>query len=172
HLNPSGSQRLGVLRSLAVEPRDLGDGLVLRSATDADVDGIVALSARLHGANEGRCLPHLLRPESPGVELPADDLALTTGPEDWTVVVDEHDADEVVSICALFAHRLRVGNVVLPVGQVEYVATDERHQRKGLVRAQIEQLHRRSDARGDLLTLITGIPHYYRRFGYGYALEW
>jgi predicted N-acetyltransferase YhbS len=155
-----------------VEPQDLGRGLVLRSATDADVDGIVALSARLHGANEGHCLPHLLRPEAPDVELPPEDLVLTTGPEDWTVVVDEHDGGQVVSICALFAHRLRIGNVVLPVGQVEYVATDEAHQRRGLVRRQIDELHRRSDGRGDLLTLITGIPHYYRRFGYGYALDW
>lgn len=145
---------------------------MLRQATDADVDGIVALSARLHGENEGHCLPHLLRPEEPKVALPPGDLATTTGPEDWTVVADTTDGDRVVSTCALFAHRMRIADVVLPVGQVEYVATDEAHQRKGLVRAQVEEHHRRSDERGDLLTIITGIPHYYRRFGYGYALDW
>lgn len=161
-----------------MQPRQLGDGLLLRTATDQDLEGIVTLSARLHGENEGRCLPHLLRPQPPPTPPRTDpaaaagDRLLTTGPEDWTVVVDQGDGDRVVSICALFAHRLRVASVVLPVGQVEYVATDEAHQRKGLVRAQVAEHHRRSDGRGDLLTLITGIPHYYRRFGYGYALDW
>ena len=32
-------------------------------------------------------------------------------------------------------------------------------------------LHARSAARGDLVQAITGIPYYYRQFGYEYALD-
>lgn len=161
-------QRRRTVRS--VQPRTIADGLVLRRATDADAEQIIALNAAAHGQNEEHATRVLLAHDEPDVALPgADDRDLTTGVDDWTVVVE---GDRVVSVCALFAHRLRIADVVLPVGQVEYVATVEEHRRKGLVRAQIDAHHERSEQRGDLLTLITGIPHYYRRFGYGYALDW
>ncbi len=62
--------------------------------------------------------------------------------------------------------------VELPGGQIEYVATDPAHQRQGLVRAQFDWHHRRSTERGDLAQFITGIPYLYRRFGYGYGLDY
>jgi hypothetical protein len=40
------------------------------------------------------------------------------------------------------------------------------------MRAQFDVLHEWSAARGHLLQIITGIPYYYRRLGYGYAADW
>ena len=59
-----------------------------------------------------------------------------------------------------------------PAGQVEYVVTDPSYQRRGLVRAQFDLHHRRAAERGDLALFITGIPYLYRRFGYGYGLDY
>jgi ribosomal protein S18 acetylase RimI-like enzyme len=147
----------------------LPGGYALRAAGRGDIPQITELNAAAHGENERHASQVLLDAPAPPFPVPADERPTTTGVDDWTVVCL---GDEVVSTCALFAHHLRVADVVLPVGQVEYVATAEAHRRKGLIRAQMDELHRRSEARGDLLTLITGIPHYYRRFGYGYALDW
>ena len=134
------------------EQQTLDGGLVLRDASPDDHDGIVELSAAAHGEPDGVAVRHLLaRHDAPG---------------EWLVVVD---GDQVVSTCILLAQTLRVGNVELPVGQVEYVATEPDHRRWGLVALQFAEHHRRSAERGDLVNLVYGIPYFYRRLGYGYG---
>lgn len=136
---------------MAGAPRDLGDGLVLRPAGPADHDGIVALNTAVHGDDERGAVEHLL-------------------PQRWAVVVDA--AGRVVSCSVLLDHEGRYGSVPVRIGQVEYVATAEDVRRRGLVRAQFEHHHEVSAALGQHLTLVTGIPYFYRRLGYGYGLQW
>ena len=57
------------------------------------------------------------------------------------------------------------------MGRPELVATDPAFRRRGLIRAIFGALHDRSEGRGDLLQAITGIPYFYRQFGYEYALD-
>jgi hypothetical protein len=61
--------------------------------------------------------------------------------------------------------------IALPVGRPEIVASHPEYRNRGLVRAIFELLHARSDGRGDMAQGITGIPYYYRQFGYEFALE-
>ena len=61
--------------------------------------------------------------------------------------------------------------VVLPVGQPELVATAPAYRRRGLIREQFADIHRRSEALGDRWQVIGGIPWYYRQLGYTYALD-
>ncbi len=51
------------------------------------------------------------------------------------------------------------------------VATDARYRNRGLVRALFEMIHARSSAEGHLVQAITGIPYFYRQFGYEYVLD-
>ena len=131
----------------------LDGGLELRPAGPDDHEAIIRLSADAHGGHDGEIVRALIaRPHDPG---------------EWLVVVD---GDRVVSTCTLLRQTLRVGPVELPVGQVEYVATEADYRRRGLVAAQFAEHHRRSAARGDLVNLVYGIPYFYRRLGYGYGL--
>ena len=57
------------------------------------------------------------------------------------------------------------------VGRMELVSTDPAYRRRGLVRLQFEYWHARSAALGHRVQAITGIPWYYRQFGYEYALD-
>src|SRR5512136_687013 len=57
------------------------------------------------------------------------------------------------------------------VGRPEAVGTDPDYRRRGLVRMQFEVLHAKSEAMGHLVQGITGIPWYYRQFGYEYAID-
>lgn len=91
-------------------------------------------------------------------------------PADWTVVEDQDG--RIVSTCVLLSHRLRLGCVVLPAGRLEYVATARPHRRRGLIRSQFRIHHRASDRRGDLATFVSGIPYFYRRLDYGYAMDY
>ena len=51
------------------------------------------------------------------------------------------------------------------------VATRPAYRKRGLVRAVFEMAHARSAAKGELVQVITGIPYFYRQFGYEYALD-
>jgi Acetyltransferase (GNAT) domain len=67
--------------------------------------------------------------------------------------------------------ELSVGNIVIPAGQPEFVATDPAFRRRGLVRRLLELVHGWSAERGDLVQIIAGIPFFYRQFGYSYGLR-
>ena len=85
----------------------------------------------------------------------------------FTVAVE--DARVVSSLC-LIAGTLEVAGVVVPYGQPEFVATAPSHEHRGLVRRQLDLVHRWSLEDGHLTQLIAGIPYFYRRFGYEYAI--
>src|SRR5262249_28473242 len=57
------------------------------------------------------------------------------------------------------------------IGRPENVATDPAYRNRGLVRAIFELVHARSAAERHPLQAITGIPHFYRQFGYEYAFD-
>lgn len=126
----------------------------VRAATEADVGGIVRLQMDRNGP-ETEAMIHAL------LAHPAH------GPACFTVAV--HDGQVVSSLC-LMAGSFRLEDVTIPVGQPEFVATTPGFEHRGLVREQMGLVHRCSRERGDLTQIIAGIPYFYRRFGYEYAL--
>ena len=144
-------------------PKSLGEGLVVRSARPDDLEAIVALEVAAFGASD-----------EPGVRAHlATDAALA----DWAVVTappspTSGGPDRIVSASSLIRHRMALDGIEFDAGQIEYVATDPTYQRRGLVRAQFAWHHRRATDRGDLALFIGGIPSLYRRFGYGYGLDY
>ena len=91
----------------------------------------------------------------------------TAGPDGTAVVVD---GDRVVATASLLDEQLTLGGVGIPAGQVELVATATSHEGRGLARALMDWCHARSAARGHLAQVMIGIPNFYRRFGYSYAM--
>lgn len=126
--------------------------VTVRRARASDVEQLLALCGQAFGDSDVPVLRYHIERE---------------GPEQFTVAVD---GGRVVSALGLLSWRLRVGPVELPVGIVEYVMTLPEYRRRGLIRRQVDMVHRSSVERGDLLQLIVGIPYLYRRFGYGYGL--
>jgi hypothetical protein len=87
---------------------------------------------------------------------------------DATIVEDQ--AGRIVSAMFLLSHRWSYDGVRIPVGQPELVGTRAEYRGRGLVRAQVAHAHARSGARGDVMQAITGIPWFYRQFGYEFAI--
>lgn len=144
-------------------PRSLGDGLRLRRATAADAEALAAFNGRVHA--HGGWDPaaavwtrDLLRGDHP---------TLTGG---GVLLVEETASGAIVSSACLIPQTWSYGGIAFGVGRPELIGTDPAFRHRGLVRAQMEVLHAWSAARGDLLQAITGIPHFYRRFGYEPAL--
>lgn len=147
--------------------RDLGNGLILRSATSQDAEKLADFNARIHSDNG---------PEQPdeGVRAWTRDLLEkphpTFKPEDFTIVEDARSG-KIVSSMNLISQTWSYDEISFAVGRPELVGTDPDYRNRGLVRAQFELIHAWSQARGELLQAITGIPYYYRLFGYEMAVN-
>ena len=148
-------------------PLSLEDGLLLRLATPADVEPLARFNAlNLSAADD---------PRAPlAVAAYTRDLASPThptcGPSNFSIVEDTR-AGKIVSSMCLIPQTWSYGGIPAGVGRMEIVSTDPEYRRRGLVRMQFELWHDRSAALGHTIQAITGIPWYYRQFGYEYALD-
>jgi hypothetical protein len=147
--------------------RDLGDGLVLRASTAADAEPLATFVGDVLRAQDG---------EAPNHHMAAWASDLHEGrhpsfrPGDATVVVDARSG-AIVSCLHLLSHTWSYGGAPVAVGQPELIGTAAAWRGRGLVRAQFEVVHGWSAARGHHMLAITGIPWFYRQFGYELAIE-
>ena len=140
--------------------QQLDDGLVLRFATIDDIEPLAQFNGRIHSSPfVAQWTREFTSPSHP-----------TCGPSNVTLVEDTRTQQIVSSMC-LIPQTWTYAGIEFPVGRPEAVGTDPAYRRRGLVRAQFDVLHAKSDAAGHLVQGITGIPWYYRQFGYEYALE-
>lgn len=146
--------------------RDLGDGLLLRRAEQADAEALVAFNTTVHGSEDtgepdkrvGAWVRDLMEKPHP-----------TFSPEDFTVV-EEKKSGKIVSSLNLISQTWTFGGIPFGVGRPELVGTLPEYRNRGLVRAQFDVIHSWSQERGEKLQAITGIPYYYRLFGYEMGL--
>src|SRR5690348_16185060 len=147
-------------------PQDLGDGLILRRATLADREKLAEFNRIMHEENGqpddaiGYWTQDLLKCDHP-----------TTQPDDFTIAVDQNQGGKIVSSIGLISQTWAFDGIVFGAGRPELVATDPAFRRKGLIKLQMDQAHARSAERGEILQFITGIPWYYRQFGYEMGLH-
>lgn len=131
----------------------LPDGALVRTASAADVPEMMRLEADREGEDD------------------AIDLELVANTPGGLEAISVVELDgRIVSMATLLAEELRVGDVVLPAGQVEMVATARDAEGRGYVRALMNRCHEISQTRGDVLQVMIGIPNFYRQFGYHYSI--
>jgi hypothetical protein len=147
-------------------PRDLGGGLLLRQAVPADAEAMAELNSNT------LVDPNAVPPDEGEANWTLDMMSgrhPTTGPADFTVV-EEVATGRLVAAMNLISQTWRYDGIPFAVGRPEQVVTRPEYRRRGLVRAQMSVIHRWSAARGELVQGITGIPGFYRQFGYEMAL--
>jgi len=158
------STQITVAESL---PRDLGNGLVLRLSTRADAEALADFNKWVHrdaGVTE---------PDEPVAEWTRELLGgghPTFREHDFTVVA-EKDTGRIVSTLNLISQTWTFGGIPFGVGRVELVGTAPEYRKRGLVRLQFDVVHALSAERGEQVQAITGIPYYYRQFGYEMAMD-
>jgi len=147
--------------------REMGDGLILRRSMPADAVALAAFNARIH-SDDG--------PDQPFEPVAAWTRDLLKGNHptfdagDFTIVEDTR-AGKIVSSLNLISQTWTYDGIPFGVGRPELVGTDPDYRNRGLVRAQFEVVHQWSAERGERVQAITGIPWYYRQFGYEMALD-
>ncbi len=151
------------------ERRDLGNGLVVRWSTADDIEGLAQLTGMVfrNGPQEplsqflADMISHLMSGTHP-----------LMGPGDYALVEDTGRQDHRIVACTcLFRQTWAYEGIPFRIGRPEIVATDPEYRNRGLIREIFGLVHARSAAEGHLVQAITGIPYYYRQFGYEYALD-
>ena len=145
---------------------DLGDGLILRKATLEDAEAIADFNGKVHVDPGQDFVEHiyywvkdLMNGEHPVVN--ASDF----------ILVEDTKTGAVVSSLCLIDQTWSYDGIEFPVGRPELVGTLEAYRRRGLIRKQFDVVHQWSAVRGQMLQCITGIPWYYRQFGYEMAVN-
>ncbi len=118
-------------------PKNLGEGLVLRQATRADADKLVAFNVDVFGEAEGK-------ETGRKVGVWTHDLMSgshpTTCASDFTIVEDTATGKIVSSLCQI-SQTWSYGGIEFGVGRTEIVGTHPEYRRRGLVRAQMNVVH-------------------------------
>ena len=145
--------------------RDLGHDLIMRCATPEDADALGDFNGKIHGIDDADRLgvaiwtrDSLTRPHA------------TLKPSDFTIV-EETSTGRIVSSLNLIPQTWSYEGIEFGVGRPELVGTLPEFRGRGLVRAQFDVVHQWSAERGHMVQGITGIPYYYRQFGYEFALN-
>src|SRR6476661_5653663 len=145
--------------------RELSDGLALRWSTPEDVEQVASLYAHVYRSSADA-------PLNQYIPLWTRDMFSGRhphiGPRDFALVEDTRTGSLVAATC-LLSYTCGYEDMPFRLGRPEVVASLAEYRRRGLVRAIFELIHAKSGARGDLVQGITGIPYYYRQFGYEYA---
>ncbi|MEI7847689.1 MAG: GNAT family N-acetyltransferase [Chloroflexota bacterium] len=144
--------------------RDLGNGLILRRSSPADAEKLFHFNSIMHGEDGpderiGQWARDLLEKPHP-----------TFGVNDFTIV-EEKASGKIISSLNHISQTWTYDGIPFGVGRPELVGTLLEYRNQGLVRLQFEEIHRWSTERGELLQAITGIPYYYRLFGYEMCVD-
>jgi hypothetical protein len=144
----------------------LDDDLVLRQAVPEDSQALAKFNGTIH-ADPGEDFAQMVANWI--IEL-TNGAHPTTKADDFLIVENIHTGEIVSSLC-LIDQVWAYEGIEFPVGRPELVGTKEEYRRRGLVRRQFEEVHRWSAKRGQVLQFITGIPWFYRQFGYEMAVN-
>jgi hypothetical protein len=148
---------------------DLGNGLIRRWSTAADQPKIAACMGGVFRDRADEA-PNRRAMDVARVLMQGDFPFM--GPDDFAVVIDANQPEQpVVAYTCLWRLRWNYAGIPFSVGQPEMVATNAEYRNRGLVRALFEMIHARSAAEGHLVQAITGIPYFYRQFGYEFVLD-
>jgi GNAT superfamily N-acetyltransferase len=141
---------------------DLDGGLILRSLAEGESQDIDRLPT-FHDPDDAWAADWVmsyLDGSHPTVTL-----------EDIWVIVDPKADDAITSSLMMIPQLWRYQGVDMPVGRIELVRTRDDYRRRGLIRVLMDAAHKRSEAIGHVAQVIEGLDHYYRRFGYAYAVD-
>ncbi len=135
---------------------ELPDAMTLRSVSTYDeLERVAAFNGLIHG------------PEVVGFTANLFAAHPDTRGRDLLYIKNENN--EVIASGCLIPWELHIGEVDISAGELGIVGTREDYRGRGLNRHLMGAFWQRFAERGCLLSIIQGIPYFYRQYGYEYA---
>lgn len=138
--------------------------LQVRPATPDDRAALADFNARTHGA--------LLGNASRPFEAWSLDLTSNKHPRadiDNFLIVPDARGGILAALC-MIPQTWTYGDCEISVGRIELVGTDPKRRGQGMVRRLMKEVESQAQAQEIDLLCLTGLPGFYRQFGYEYAL--
>lgn len=135
---------------------EVPDGLTMRSVSSLiELERVAAFNGLIHGAEVVGMTTNLFasHPDTRGRDL---------------LYIENEDGEVIASVC-LIPWTLHAGEVDLPAGELGIVGTREDYRGRGINRHLMGAFWQRLEERGCLLSIIQGIPYFYRQYGYEYS---
>lgn len=137
----------------------LPDGLFLHPVrNERDRQNFIDFNAASNNSHEGATCDCLLHYHP-----------YTTGDDFW--IIEDQANGQVVSTTCLLPWQANFAGIDMKIAQLEMVVTHRDYRGRGLVRSQINHFHQVVKERNFDLSIIWGIPYFYRQFGYTYTIE-
>ena len=135
----------------------LDGGLVVRTLRSAeDVRRCAEFNARCNNPSEGATY-ECLHMHFPGMRW-----------DESLLIADESDGKIAATIC-LIPWEMDFGGVRLKTAQLEMVLSHPEYRKRGLVARLINRFMENLPSAGYDVSIIWGIPYYYRKYGYSYC---
>ena len=139
--------------------KELGNNLVLKSVSSIkDVDRVAEFNFKIHEEEKIDSLVKELLLNHPNVN-----------PDNWYYVEDKKNKKIVSSVC-LIKWNLLYDNIKLKSAEMGFVGTEEKYRKKGLFNILAETFSDTIKAENYDISQIQGIPFFYRKYGYNYAI--
>ncbi|MFX1575600.1 MAG: GNAT family N-acetyltransferase [Promethearchaeota archaeon] len=137
---------------------ELSNDLIIRTGTKADRNAIKAHVQAVHGKTVAPMIDRLFH-YHPNFHF-SDNF-----------IVEDTKTRKIVAYYCLKLNKAIFGGQKIPLGQMEIVGTLEAYRNRGLIRKLNETFEQRVKEYKLPIVIIAGIPYYYRKLGYEYAIQ-
>lgn len=125
--------------------------------TEEEIEAIINLNMKIH---QDEILGTFIRQVFLGYPRKSENL--------WLYIKDNKENKLVSSIC-LAPLEWQIEDIILPVCEMEFVGTLEQYRGKRFIKILNELYENIMNQNGYILSVITGIPYFYRTLGYEYV---
>ncbi|MBN1522885.1 MAG: GNAT family N-acetyltransferase [Spirochaetales bacterium] len=94
-----------------------------------------------------------------------------THAEQYWMFIEDSDKKLVVSSICLIPWELKLCGITVKAAELGFVGTLAEYRSKGLINILMQAFFAQAEKDGYTVSIIQGIPYYYRRFGYEYAIQ-
>lgn len=136
---------------------DIRFSIHIAEETDEEIEAIIKLNAEIHQAGFIKTFIRQIF-----LAYPRKSEIL------WLYIKDDKENELVSSIC-LVPLEWQIEDTRLPVCEMEFVGTLEHYRGKGLIKILNRLYENIMDQNGYILSVITGIPYFYRTLGYEFV---
>ena len=143
------------------------DGLILRTAKKEDAEAFYEFNGHVHHDEGWENFSEVVASFAKDLFV-ANHPTVTLGD---ILIVEDPKTNAIVSTCTLIPQTWRYEEIEIQVGRPEIVGSNPDYRKRGLIRDQFELLHKMSAYAGHQLQSITGIPFYYRLYGYEMTID-
>jgi hypothetical protein len=84
--------------------------------------------------------------------------------------IDNNESNQSISGITLMPLVWKIGGISIPICEMGFVSTLENYRGMGFIKKMNELYERSMSERGYIMSVIRGIPYYYRRFDYEFAI--